>query len=154
CPGIIATITNALAKFVYSGDSYVDFNHKDASGNSDLVKIDNLDMTLDNPALGLRAGNKLTYTAKIVTNIFATKSDPTIHLKNSTFRYLLTTDNEVKPPSVSQGQMVGEWSGGNYNGAATTATSYVSTVPFLLPAGLNRKQSLYLKMGYAVPGYD
>ena len=61
CWGIVSTVTDALAKFIYSGNSTIDFDHKDSNGRSDLISIEDITSDVANPNLGLRAGNNVTY---------------------------------------------------------------------------------------------
>ncbi|NUM44642.1 MAG: hypothetical protein HUU38_08030, partial [Anaerolineales bacterium] len=146
CFGIVDSVTKALASYFYSVDSYVNFEHKDVNGQSDLVKINDLSMAMENPNNGLRAGNNLRYSASIVTTLYGR----TDKVQASTFRYSLTTDPDAPYPSVGLNQMTGEWQ----SGFGLQATSNIISNPISLPAGLNRKASLYLKMAYAVKGYE
>ncbi len=70
CFGVIASVTDAISRAIYSGGTTIDFEHNDPSGTSDLVRIRDLDTTLADPNLGLRVGNKITYRATIQTTIF------------------------------------------------------------------------------------
>ena len=70
CWGIVSTVTNAIAKFIYDSDSTIDFGHKEGSGNSDLIKLNNFSMSFQDPNQGPRVGNPLVYSVAVQTNIF------------------------------------------------------------------------------------
>ncbi len=46
CFTIIDSVTEALAKVIYGSGSTMDFDHKDSTGESDLIEIADLDSTL------------------------------------------------------------------------------------------------------------
>ena len=69
---------------------------------------------------------------------------------------MLSNSKDAAYPSAYTGQMEGDWHTGNIpnSGYGASVTNDISSAPFALPLGLNRKASLYLKMAYAVKGYN
>ena len=175
CFGVVGTVTKAISEVLYSGDSTIDLAHKNASGRSDLMNINNLRYKLADPSLGLRQGNPLTYEAQISTQIFHKIPSGTVRnyyrdsffsandLRSSSFRYSLTTNKDAAVPNAVRGDMSNAWTL-NRNSASTSNESYnyfngsntqtVRTEPIVFEAGINRRAPLYLKMAYGVLGYD
>ncbi len=70
-PGITTAITNFIAKLIYSGGLTVDFDHTDAQGNADLIKLSNFKMALQDPAQGFIFTNKISFSGQLTTTLFA-----------------------------------------------------------------------------------
>src|SRR5206468_2950137 len=70
CFTLVGTLLNTIVRGFYSGDTTIDFNHKDDNGEADLVKIDSFEQTLAHPELGYQAGNFVNFSAHVTTHIF------------------------------------------------------------------------------------
>jgi hypothetical protein len=119
CWGIASSVTNALVTLAYDGDSTIDMNPRDSSGQPNLMQINDIDSGLVDPNLGMRVGNGIYYRARITTNLqhkfrhldfysadrFFSEND----LRESTFRYILTTNPNTPYPKVERNQMPDEW---------------------------------------------
>ncbi len=166
CWGIASSITSALVTFAYDGDSTINMNPRDSSGKPNLVQINDIDSGLTNPSLGMRVGNGIYYKVGVTTNLqhrfrhldfyssdrFFSEND----LRESTFRYLLTTNPKTPYPKVNRRQMIDEWHDvirlSGFRGRAEQSTQS-EAIPLTRP-GLNQHGSLTLKMAYAVMGYS
>ncbi len=175
CFGVIGTVTQEIAKVLYSGDSTIDLTHKDAAGRSDLMNINGLKFKLADPSLGLRAGNALTYEANVATRIYHKLPSGTVRnyyrdsffsandLRSSSFHYALTTHKDAPVPAAVRGDMSNAWTvnrnssrinDDNYNYFNGSNSQTVRTEPIVFQAGINRRAPLYLKMAYGVLGYS
>ena len=122
CFSVTGYVTAALAQFFYSGDSTIDFEHKDAGGASDLISMRDISSRIAEPNLGMRAGNSIIYQAQIHTAISQKRADGTAliypqdkyfgedKLRQSAFHYQLTTDENGAGPPAELGDMSSSWS--------------------------------------------
>jgi len=160
CWGVTTLLSDAIAKTLYNFDSTIDF------GNADLIKFPELKAKLANPNLGFRADNAISYEAKIETNAVHKpgRGGPTFYelddLASSTFKYKFTWDKDsAMPPAANLNENPTAWYpissfGVNNVYHRGKMTQSVSSEGKTFPAGLNRSASLFLKMTYAVKGYD
>ena len=60
CLSLVGALTGALAKFIYSSGSAIDFDHVDANGSQDLVRMGAFALNLANPNNGFMHGNQVS----------------------------------------------------------------------------------------------
>ena len=170
CFTLGTTAIKAIAYFLYNYELMIDTDRKD------LVAPGNPQTTLADPSKGFSAGNSVSITLPITTNI--SHKSPSVangvyiyfylwlfskdNLRSSTFKYTLTKPGQENLTNVERGQMPSAWQnvgehhkygfapmyGGN------TVTTPPPTVFTNLQAGLNQSLPFYLNMGYALPAYE
>lgn len=93
--GITAALTQAITDFIYQGEAMIDID-----GDPAIVNIDDLRLTLTNPAQGLVSGNSVRFTADLLTFVRHNNPKPSVvyhygsfytdaDLRSSTVRYTL-----------------------------------------------------------------
>ena len=184
CFGLTDTVSKAISQAFYGAESTINFEHKDGSGNSDLINMGRLSLQLGTPQLGMTAGNTVRYSSKIETNIFHKRPArggatywPSLftqtRLKETAFSYSLTSPLKDKLPAPAKGAMENQWRNVQifdqvrYGHWALTRTVYedfdfwtanaaqrVSTAPIPMTQGLNQQIPLWFNASYSAPGYE
>ncbi|MCL4830278.1 MAG: tandem-95 repeat protein [Caldilinea sp.] len=169
CFTLGTTAVKLIAYALYNYDVMIDTSARD------LVAPGSPQTRLADPSKGFVAGNAISITMPITTNIAHKSPDPASgliinsylyffspsNLRSTTFNYSLT---QPGPADLSAGlnTMSGAWRNVRehhkyaatpmYGGYATTTPPEVGG--FNLPAGINRTPSFYLNTGYALPAYE
>jgi len=169
CFTLGTTAVKLIAYALYNYDVMID------TSAQDLVAPGSPQTRLADPSKGFVAGNAISITMPITTNIAHKSPDPASglminaylyffspsNLRSTTFTYSLT---QPDPEDLSAGlnNMSGAWRDVRehhkyaattmYGGHATITPPEVSN--FNLPAGINRTPAFYLNTGYALPAYE
>ncbi|HRI56354.1 MAG TPA: hypothetical protein PK170_04575, partial [Anaerolineae bacterium] len=183
CFSLVGTITGALASVIYSSGTTIDFNHVDANGAQDLVKLGAFSINLSSPNNGFMHGNQISLSAPVQTALFnrvpgggsIVKYDTFFsasRLRSATVTYSLAGDGASAPPATRNAMAsiwqnvhafytkryriwYGFWPDSNTIDFHTgNAVQTVASPWQTLTKGMNRQIPLYLYMGYAMPGYE
>ncbi len=169
CFTLGTTAIKLIAYALYNYDVMID------TSAQDLVSPGSPQTRLADPSRGFVAGNPISITMPITTNIAHKSPDPASglmintylyffspsNLRSTTFRYSLTQP-DAEDLSAGLNNMAGAWQNvrehhkyaatSMYGGFATTTPPAVTG--FNLPAGINQTPAFYLNTGYALPAYE
>ena len=183
CLSLVGALTGALAKFIYSSGSAIDFDHVDANGSQDLVRMGAFAVNLANPNNGFMHGNQVSFAAPVRTTLYnkvpgggaIVKYDSffsAFNLRSATVTYRLAGDGVSAPSAVRSAMSsawqdvqsfrskryriwYGPWPDSNTINFHTGYAEQTIASPWqTLSKGLDRQIPLYFYMGYAVPGYE
>jgi hypothetical protein len=174
CFTLGAAVVTAITYMLYNYDLMIHTDHKDASGNNDLVTVGGPKVAFATPSAGYVAGNDLTVSMPITSHVVHKSPDAAKgiyinfylwlfspeNIRSSTVRYSLTRPNTADL-NVDRNQMNGEWQNvvedhkyvltPMYHGTAKTTAQLA---PITYEPGLNQSASFYLNQGLALPAYE
>ncbi|MBE2233503.1 MAG: DUF11 domain-containing protein, partial [Anaerolinea sp.] len=183
CFSIIGAVTGALARLIYSSGTAIDFDHKDANGHQDLVKLGALALNLSSPSAGFVHGNRVSFAAPVRTTLYnevpgggeIVKYDSFFsanNLRSAAVGYKLDVAG-VSAPAPARDSMTNVWQGvqsfhskryriwygpwpdsNTINFHTGYAQQTIASPWFTLAKGLDQQVPLWFYMGYAMPGYE